>query len=236
VFFTAALCAAVSSFVTFYLSNLSIMTLVSVDSSLTSNNLVRVDVNVIDVPVNMFGVSFHLNVDGDWSLKNYEVGESFEGVDPLFMVGKKDNSLITGISLKRGDSFVVQDGTLVTYYLQVPDSVELSFGFKNTVLSVFDGMRKDISGVKWIGSENSFNFNDEVTVLTGEHLDIEIGPSTLESGVYVADNVFADVGGGARSISESSLYNIYYVLFVALLILIFSVLIFWFFHFSRNRG
>lgn len=126
------------------------------DSYKIKDGLVQLDINADAVPDNLFGVSFHLVGEGvDWSLQETELGEVF-AKEPMMLVEEvegESHSIVTGLSLRRGEEGNAQDGNLVTFYVVSHSEGELTFEFKHEVASVFAGGRKDLEGVVWNGTK-----------------------------------------------------------------------------------
>ena len=94
-----------------------------------AEGLLQVDVKIANAPEDFFGAAFDLVVEGgDWSLKKYEAGDFFDGLmnPPLMLaVERKDGGhrIVAVISLKRGMEIEADEGTLVRFYLDLPDGL-----------------------------------------------------------------------------------------------------------------
>lgn len=120
------------------------------DEFLNDSNLIKVDVKAKNVPKDLFGVSFYLRIDGDgWNLNKFEVGDVFSGVDPMVLVSSNDKDVIvSGISLKFMDEAFVNDGVLLSFYIDSKFSGvdgDLLFKLYNGVASSLDS-RDGVSG------------------------------------------------------------------------------------------
>jgi hypothetical protein len=99
-----------------------------------------------------FGTAFHLNYDTDQlEFHNYTLGEFFSSKTPLTLINEKGGKVITGLSLKRGESINNKEGPLVHFYFlkgkkYKPDPAVY---FSNTVFSAFEKERKDVNSVKF---------------------------------------------------------------------------------------
>lgn len=128
------------------------MTNVWIDSQPIDNGLMAVSVNIAEAPENLFGAAFHVVTSGaEWELSSYQMGTVFEGSEPFLLVTEKDDVLITGISLQRAQSAQIQDGELITFFVQPLEEGEISFDFDYPVLSTYQNGRKDVEGVEWVG-------------------------------------------------------------------------------------
>lgn len=118
---------------------------------------VEVQVNIQDAPADFFGTSFHLNFGGativGW---DYELGSLFGEEKPFVLVAEKDNALVTGLAFQRGNHAVLEDGNLITFYVQVEGGEEVTLSFDYPVMSRFENGRKDVENVEWIGSQLGF--------------------------------------------------------------------------------
>ena len=109
-----------------------------------------VEVNIKDLGYPFFGTSFHLQFDPEkYEYDHFTLGSYFSSSDnPLVQVAQKDNAIIVGISLKRGNLITKKDGTLLKLFFknkQEPDSQSITnFAFSNTVFSTFNNERKNI--------------------------------------------------------------------------------------------
>lgn len=119
--------------------------------------MVRIDVNILNAPEDLFGAAFHLKAGGaEWSLKKFETGNVFvspgagtAGFEPLILaeerIGKNgEREIVFGVSLKRTDEVKARDGTLVSFYLRTEGEGSLEFDFTDARLSVLDESRRDI--------------------------------------------------------------------------------------------
>jgi hypothetical protein len=86
----------------------------------------KVDVIAENVPKNLFGAAFHLNITGgEWKMINYTNGNVFKsfGDFPLILAKEKVTSagkeIVFGITMKRGDPLAAEDGVLSSFLLKV---------------------------------------------------------------------------------------------------------------------
>lgn len=119
---------------------------------------VKIDVLTENVPDDFFGVAFHLKINGGgWKLKGYHEGNVFGADDLMVLVKEKKgdaHEIVAGVSLKRvdaGGEAVNGDGVLISFYVVPERDGEYSAVFENGIASVFDGGRKDIEDVQWMG-------------------------------------------------------------------------------------
>ncbi|MBU0668245.1 hypothetical protein KJ951_00715 [Patescibacteria group bacterium] len=128
------------------------MTKIWLETMVLSPEAVRVDVKMADAPADLFGVSFHLVGSGaGWNMESYNLGDVFDGNMPLFLVSSKENEIVAGIVLKRGDVADIRDGTLMSFLVYPQQEGRLEFAFSNQVLSVFRNGRVDLNNVEWTG-------------------------------------------------------------------------------------
>ena len=111
-------------------------------------NFHKVLIQAKDLRYPFFGLAFHLKYDPNtYEFDHYSLGDFFTSQDdPITLVNNKENTIITGISLKRGQSIKSTEGTLLNLYFKHKNPQENlnSFAFENTVYSTFDKERKDI--------------------------------------------------------------------------------------------
>lgn len=187
--------------------------------------MVKVDVQVHDVPTDLFGAAFHLVLDGvdvgEWSLYKYEIGNVFEAADGEVMTlvsqrNEPKNELVAGVSLKRDKVIEAKEGTLISFYIKVEDASKVSLSFENAVLSVLKEQRVNLENVVWqeaaidlkAVAENSSSGKAQASVLAG--IDSE------QAGIDSAD----------------ALWSVYGVLMAALILML---LFFVGFYFRKRR-
>jgi len=117
------------------------------------SGLLELQIFAWEVPDNLFGMSFHLDIEGaGFSYKGHDPGNVFSGANPMVLVSEKDNeSIVVGVSMRRNDQYTVEDGKLLSVYIKPLENGELSVDFSNKIVSVFDDGRMDIEGVSWNG-------------------------------------------------------------------------------------
>jgi hypothetical protein len=129
----------------------------------SGGNIYRVDVSVLNVPADLFGVAFHLKIRGaEWNLVRYEGGNAFalSKENPLILASEKvigeEKEIIFGAVKMAQDKSKVGDGALVSFYINVSGSQDavvgkgsnmIDFKFSDTHLTVVDGARRDVSAV-----------------------------------------------------------------------------------------
>lgn len=140
------------------------MTKIWLNANVAENDLVRLDVNIDDVPDNFFGTSFHLKGLGTrLELVDYELGTAFGTEKPFVLVAEKDGALVAGMSFQRENKTVVRDGILITFYVHPFEGEVVELSFDYPILSVFDEGRKDVQ-TEWLGTQivgKSFVMSEE---------------------------------------------------------------------------
>jgi Cohesin domain len=117
-----------------------------------SEQLHTVEVKAKDLASPFFGTSFHLTYNQDqYEYDHFSLGSFFAESDPLVQVAPRDNSIITGISLKRGSLIKKSEGSIIKLFFKTKQTnpPTSSFSLTNTVYSTYDNGRKNIPSVKF---------------------------------------------------------------------------------------
>lgn len=178
-------------------------------------DLMRVDVNVSNVPSDLFGVAFHLKISGaEWNLARYEGGDAFalSKEAPLILVTEKvigeDKEIIFGAVKMAQDKSKVSDGALVSFYINTEGATNnvgkgadtIDFSFSDTHLTVVDGGRRDVDAV-W--EDGNFVFGAEADVGT----DADVLGADVVGSTQLQTEVIAKTGGiGYDSLSQIYLF------------------------------
>ena len=202
---------------------------VRVDSVQMDFGQVRIDVILEDIPVDLFGVSFHFVMDGvDVTLENYVLGEVFGGEDPIVLVKEKnedENKIIFGVSLKRDENISAQSGKLVSFYIQPKRNGGLRVNFENEVMSIIDNGRVDLEGVEWNGSSIMIE-GVENAVGEGEVVEkIILEEAAWDEFEELASESELSVSVLTRN-EEAPLLDLYGFLFITLFVFVFGYLVF----------
>ncbi len=226
----------ITIFVAIYMEN---QTKIYLNSYSADNGIIKIDVMGEDLPENLFGVSFHLKIDGsDWLLNNYETGNVFADNEPLFMVQEKHgqtNEIVTGITMKRGDEYMVSDGVLASFYIEPEQTGTLTMSFENNLAVGFDEARVDLNSVEWEGTEIGVEMNP-----AGKNVqhNIEEGNNT---GPFFSHNALSskdtktDILGTWKT-DQQSVWDVYIVLVVSFFVLSFGYLTYLWFIGRRNKN
>jgi len=122
-------------------------------ASENNKNFYIIDINARDLKKPFFGTSFHLNFNkNQYNYDHYSLGTFFTLDDnPLIQVAQKDNSVLVGISLKRGNIIKKRNGNILKlFFIQKTTTPETSsFSFTRGVFSTYDKGRKDILNFKF---------------------------------------------------------------------------------------
>lgn len=138
--------------------------------------IVKVDVQIKDVPADLFGAAFHLVLEGvddaGWSLHKYELGNVFALPEGEIMAlvstrNKPKNELVAGISLKRDAVIEAKDGTLLSFYVRVEHANSIALRFEDAVLSVLEEQRVDLPNVTWQEARIDLHPEMQASVLAG---------------------------------------------------------------------
>jgi len=121
-----------------------------------SSDTLRADVTFEHVPDHFLGAAFDLVIDGpEWSLKGYESGQIFHGnneVLELVVQRQSPQRIVFGVSLTKDLLVKVPDGKIASFMLSVPSDGSMKLHFTHGVVSIYEQGRKDIGGVRWIGT------------------------------------------------------------------------------------
>lgn len=214
-----------------------ISTKVYLSSNEIETGLYKVDVNIQNIPEDLFGISFHLVTTGvGWSLERYEQGTVFDTENPLVFVKEKDSELVVGMSLRRGEYVDVQDGTVLSFYMNVSNPGEINMMFDHSVLSVFDNGRRDVEGVNWEGKLMNMDFgstSDNSEKGEEKEVDFSHDQSDFEADVFTTmenPNYKSDI---INSNADSSFHN--YYLFMAISLLVFAAIFLLYFLLEKKR-
>lgn len=206
---------------------------VSLRTYLIGDEMVKVEVQLDNVPMDLFGAAFHLILDGiaseEWELYKYEIGNVFgeAGDNMMVLVSPKrepKNELVVGVSLKRDAIMEAQDGTLISFYLMMEKTDKLSMRFEQAVLSVLKEQRTDLENVIWKATE--------------------VGPGVLADDAledYLQSSVLVGAGAGVRAeavapatkVVEDDFSWMIYALPLGICVLICLLFVAW--HFVKSR-
>lgn len=201
------------------------MTKVWIEPVPLSDGLVRLDVRIADAPADLFGVSFHVAGRGaPWKLESYQLGTVFDQAIPMMLVDKKGDAIVTGISLRRDQKAHIQDGNLISFFVQPLEEGETTFGFDYPVLSVFHNGRKDVQDVEWLGA-GVFGVAEQ-----GQ----EDAAGATQTSVLSVENARIEDLYGVSEVSEQRIGDVYVVLVLSLLALL-AALAFYYLYWKRRR-
>lgn len=131
------------------------MTEITIRKVQLSDGLVRFDLYSSGLPKNFLGLATDILFSGDVDgvgYKGMEWGVVFEDLGgaqfPINMVKylPDEGRLVMGITLKANNLPALADGHLASFIF---DKDIVPIGFENSVLSTFDGSRKDVVDVEW---------------------------------------------------------------------------------------
>jgi hypothetical protein len=197
-----------------------------------SSGEIQIDVHAQNVPLNLFGASFHLEGKGvGFDLFDYKAGNVF-AVDPLMLVKQKDvngHCIVVGTSLKREDLLQAKDGVLMSLVIRPDEQGKLNFVFDNAVLSKFENGRQDILDVEWRGQEivinnvipvpqSSSNEPEPETMVDDDVLVIEDESETQKS-------MTQQDGQAMLFNARNELLDVYVFLFFAFIILLIGFIV-----------
>lgn len=117
-----------------------------------SNKFHIVEVQAKDLASPFFGTSFHLTFNqNQYEYDHFSLGSFFEESDPLVQVAPKENSVVIGLSLKRGSLIKKSEGSIIKLFFKTKQTNPLtsSFSLTNTVYSTYDKGRKNIPSMKF---------------------------------------------------------------------------------------
>lgn len=212
------------------------------DSYPADNGIVKIDVVGQNLPAHLFGVSFHLRIEGsDWGLTNYDPGSVFMGADPVVMVQEKhnqSNEVVAGITMKRGENYKVNDGVLMSFYIEPQDSGSIIMDFKNASAVAFENGRLDLNNVEWSGEEIFVNVNgyNEMEVTDAESVK-EFVNDPIDENI----SVYSSVRDGQSDVlkimkdNDYSIWDVYVVLIVSFFVLSFGYMFYLWFSGRRNK-
>lgn len=194
----------------------------------SDDGLIKINVKAENVPEDLFGVSFYLRIDGgEWDLKGFESGNVFEGVEPMVLVREKDGYIVAGISLRLNDAARLNDGVLLSFFVEPKSNGDYVMSFEKGVASVFEGGRQDLENVAWEGREFGVSgiLADENAVLLSEEDDLDAKGEVLSVGLTEAK---ADLLASSTSAEagDAALINVYVFLAVALLVMVAGYFVF----------
>lgn len=112
-------------------------------------NIVKIAIRSQNMTEEILGIAFDFkfNPNAAQFLK-YEKGDFFErGGNPFYLIktAQDKNSVINGISLKRGDKLQKGTGVIIYLHFLKLNSSKQTFSFTNTVVSTLKyGLRKDL--------------------------------------------------------------------------------------------
>ena len=112
-----------------------------------------VEVKAKELPKPFFGTSFHIVFDNNNYIYNrFSLGSFFATDDDvLVQVAQKDNSIIVGLSLKRGHIINKTNGVMLKlFFTQKPHaSPATHFSLTNGVYSTYKNGRENIDSIKF---------------------------------------------------------------------------------------
>lgn len=194
------------------------------------DGLIKINVKAENVPKDLFGVSFYLRIDGEgWDLKGFESGNVFVGVDPMVLVREKDGYIVAGMSLRLNDVAGLNDGVLLSFFVEPKANGDYVMSFENGVASVFEGGRKDLDNVAWEGGEfgvTGILADENVVLLSGED-DADEDAEVLFAGLTEARADVLVMQTRGEGAGESALLDVYIFLAVALLVMLAGYLVYW---------
>lgn len=97
---------------------------ITLQSQYLGGGLARLDVLIAHAPKDLFGLAFHLKLEGaEWSLRQSTAGNVllFPKWEPLFMANQSEShpeELVVGLSARQGDHPDVQDGVVASFLLK----------------------------------------------------------------------------------------------------------------------
>ncbi len=204
-----------------------------------NDGLIKVDVVGKNLPENLFGVSFHLIIDGpEWQLRGHEPGKVFVDTDPLMMVQEKHaqtDEIVFGMTMKRGDEYAVNDGLLTTFFIVPKDEGLFEMSFENSFVVAFDNTRIDLNDVEWSGTEIELDINSTTEAVL-DVADVDKKP-VIDSnyGSSVMNDAKAGVLSGIKN-EQYSIWDVYLVLIVSFFVLTFGYLVYLWFSGRRDNS
>ncbi len=203
------------------------------------DGLIKVDVLGENLPENLFGVSFHLLIEGpEWQLVSYDPGYVFFGTEPLVMVQEKhdqSNEIVFGMSMKRDDEYSVNDGSLTTFFIAPKDSGSFKMTFENPIAVGFDKGRIDFNNIEWAGTEFEVNTTNQTKMVLNPVEDDEEPVADFSYSSSVLQDGRADIMKITKD-SQHSIWDVYVVLFVSFFILTFGYMAYLWFIGRRNNS
>lgn len=118
--------------------------------SLTHNEKQKyhvVTVTMNDIPAPFFGTAFHLHYNPkQLSFNHYTLGNYFFEKNPITLIDNKAETIVVGLSLKRGERIAKNEGKLLHIYFNKESNYKQkpAVHFSNTVFSTFTDKRKDL--------------------------------------------------------------------------------------------
>lgn len=208
---------------------------ITIVPSQVKDGLYRLDINVSGVPSNMFGVAFHLKISGDgWRLMKYEGGDVFaaDGATAatavtgataatsgkLFAIASEktvngEREILAGVVRTSPQNGAAKDGTLISFYVKGFGTELLNMKFTDTHMSVYEGGRRDLTGVVWRDKTIS------PARSVGSEQDLMQQPNRQST--QLQTNVIATNGGAdPNSSPNDSLIQIYWFLFSVLAVML----------------
>lgn len=173
-----------------------------------SDGVARFDMYFSGIPDNFLGIATDIVFSGDVSEVSYrgmEWGSVFEGLEgaqlPINMVKYLPNEgrLVMGITLKANDLPVLSDGYFASFVFK--DAEIEAVGFENSVLSVFDGARRDVTNVIWTISKG----DQSAEVI--QQLPLEVG-QVQGTRSLSSESSFADLSTVESNVFDKSILDI----------------------------
>jgi len=149
----------------------SLSGIIYAEGEFLDGDLLKISIFAQDISAPVLGTAFHFSYNTEnLDFLKYEPGDFLEqGGDPFYLVKnfKDEREIVFGQTLRGNDSFPVGSGKIVDFYYQVISEENLTFEFKNGVISTIDTVRQDLSNIEWKNfdlsteEKNIFDYSNE---------------------------------------------------------------------------
>ena len=126
---------------------------VTIDGLKIDDKILEVAINADNISSPVIGTAFYLNIPDNLTFLSYLEGNFLErGGDPIYLVKEKDGKIIFGASLKKGDNYPLNSGTIVKFRFEINKGEIFNFHFQNSQVSLVDTIAQEMDKVEFVNS------------------------------------------------------------------------------------